>query len=167
MSPFELDTELAAFVESGVVILVGSRDAQLVPDCCNGCGARVEPGRQEITVFLPVATAESVIANLADNSRVAVSFGRITDDHCVQLKGRVLAIAEATESDNARLSAYHQAMVQSYGWAGAPPALSARINFWPAWAVRLAIESKFLQTPGPGAGEPLGADPFPAKEHDR
>ena len=75
----EISAELAAFFESGVSVLVGTRDARLLPECLRAVGARVEPGGTEITVFVPKATSALTVANLQDNDRVAVCFERASD----------------------------------------------------------------------------------------
>jgi hypothetical protein len=80
-----ISAELAAFIEAGVSILVGSRDAGLAPDCLRAIGARVE-GADEITVFLPAETARTTVANLLDNGRIAVCFSQIADHRTHQLK---------------------------------------------------------------------------------
>jgi hypothetical protein len=49
--------------------------------------------------------------------------------------------------------------VKSLAFIGMPPRLTLRQDSWPCHAVRLRIESVFLQTPGPGAGAPLAAPP--------
>ena len=66
-----ISSELAAFIESGISVIVGTRDARLRPDCVRGAGVRADPGAGTLTVFLPAATSERALANLADNGRIA------------------------------------------------------------------------------------------------
>ena len=53
--------ELAAFLESGVSVLVGTRDARLVSECQRALGVRVEPDGQHFVVFVPRAVGERIV----------------------------------------------------------------------------------------------------------
>jgi hypothetical protein len=152
-----ISTELASFVQSGVSILVGTRDRRLFPECLRAVGARVERGRREVTLFVPVATGATTVENLADNGRVAVCFSRIEDHRSIQLKGRAVSVAPAEAADRAVIERYRGEFVKNLAFIGMPPRLTLRQNAWPCHAVRLRVESVFLQTPGPGAGAPLPA----------
>ena len=151
-----ISAELAAFIEAGVSILVGSRDAGLTPDCLRAIGAQVE-GADEITVFLPAETARTTVANLLDNGRIAVCFSQIADHRTHQLKGRVVAVAPAGEASRATVDRYRRAIAQELAAVGLPPHLTFRIHHWPCWAVRFRVDDLFDQTPGPEAGARLAA----------
>jgi hypothetical protein len=151
-----ISPDLAAFLESGIAILVGSRDARLIPECTRGIGARVEAGGAELTVFLPDAVAGPTLTNLRENRRIAVSFSRAEDHRTFQVKGRVLSVEPATERDRADVDRYRCAWATGLGAVGLPPRITLRMVHWPAHAVRFAVEAVFVQTPGPGAGARLG-----------
>ena len=155
MNPALLSEELVQFLESGISVLVGSRDARLMPDSVRAVGVRLESGGAEMAVFLPRVTSQTTLANLADNGRIAICFSRPVDHRSVQVKGRVLAIADATAADRKWIDRYRTELVQCWGWVGVPSRTTLRMVHWPCAAVRLAIESSFVQTPGPGAGAPL------------
>jgi hypothetical protein len=150
-----ISPELAEFLESGISVLVGSRDARLLPEVARAFGARIEAGGRELTVFLPVATAERTLANARENGRLAVCFSAI-DHRSYQIKGRLKAVCDAADDDRRSIERYRAALAQVYGSVGMPPRLTYRIRHWPAHAVRLEVETIFLQTPGPGAGVALG-----------
>jgi hypothetical protein len=151
-----ISPDLAAFLESGIAILVGTRDARLVPECTRGIGARVEAGGQELTIFLPDAIAGQSLSNLRDNGRIAVGFSRSSDHRSFQLKGRVVSLAPASERDRGDIERYRCAWASSLGEVGLPPRITLRMAHWPAHAARFAVEGIFVQTPGPGAGARLG-----------
>jgi hypothetical protein len=148
--------ELAAFVESGVTILVGTRDAACRPEGARGFGAVVAPGRTELTVFVAAANGERTIANARANGRVAVCFTRIVDHRSMQLKGGALEVRDARPDERALVERYRDRLVEIMGEVGVPPRIVLRLNRWPALALRMRIEEVFVQTPGPGAGAPLG-----------
>lgn len=150
-----ISEELARFLQSGVSLLVGTRDRELVPEACRALGARVEAEGREIAIFLPVATGARTLANLEENARIAVCFSRAHDHRSVQIKGRVVAIETAEESDKVVIDVYRAAIAHAWGQLGLPPRITMRMAHWPAHRVRFAVESTYVQTPGPGAGERL------------
>jgi hypothetical protein len=154
-----IDAELAEFLESGITILVGTRDAELRPETMRGVGAHVQAGGAELTVYLPETTATASVANLRDNGRIAVAFGRPADHRTIQVKGQVVEIAPADDEDRERIERYHSALAESWGFVGVPPRVTARLAWWPCHRVRLRVEEIFVQTPGPGAGAPLVPPP--------
>lgn len=159
-----ISAELATFLESGVSLLVGTRDAGLHPEALRAVGARVEPGGAEVTVLVPVATAARTLGNLRENGRIAVCFSRAEDHRSVQLKGAVVALRDADEADRRVVERYRALLADALAGVGLPPRLTSRIAHWPAVAARFRVEAVFVQTPGPGAGAPLAA---PAREAGR
>ncbi|MCK5944836.1 MAG: hypothetical protein KAI24_22805, partial [Planctomycetes bacterium] len=150
-----LPPDLVPFVEAGVSVLVGSRDQRLLPESVRAFGARVARTRRELTVFVPVATGATTIANLEDNGRIAICFCLPRDHHTIQVKGQVLSIRPATARDRARVERYREQFGDELAWVGLPLRVSRRFSHWPCHAVRMKVESVFDQTPGPGAGDPL------------
>jgi hypothetical protein len=150
--------EVASFLESGIAVLVGTRDARLVPESTRAVGARVEAGGTELTVFLADATAARTLANLKDNGRIAACFSRAIDHRSLQVKGQVASIRRGDGADRAAIGRYLAALATTWQEIGVPPAVVRRLAHWPAHAIRLRIEEVFVQTPGPGAGAPLAAE---------
>jgi hypothetical protein len=156
-----LAAELASFITSGISVLVGTRDAHLVPESTRGVGVRVEAGGAEITVFLAEATSARALANLRDNGRIAVCFSRAIDHRSIQVKGPVISIRDGDAADRADVERWIEALARGWQEIGIPLAVSRRLARWPARAVRLRIEEVFVQTPGPGAGAPLAGGGSP------
>jgi hypothetical protein len=157
-----ISAELADFLQSGISILVGTRDADLIPDCARGVGVRVEPGGAEVTLFVPVATGAATIGNLEDNGRLAVTFSRPVDHRSIQLKGSVVEIRAAVAGERAEVESYRLAYSSTLGYIGLPPRLTARVRNWPCHALRLRVEALYQQTPGPDAGVAYAAGGAPS-----
>lgn len=150
--------ELQEFFESGVSVLVGTRDRLLVPEAARGFGARVLAGGGELEVFVPEAWGERTFANLAENGRIAVSVAQPEDHRSVQVKGTMLEMRDAAEPERAAIERYREALIAKFSVIGYPPSLFHRFNVWPCRVVRLRVEALFEQTPGPRAGAPLAGD---------
>lgn len=153
-----IGSELQQFLESGVSVLVGTRDRLLVPEAARGFGLRVEAGGRELAVFLPVVWSARTVANLRDNGRIAVAAARPLDHRSVQAKGRCLEVRDGEPADQRDLERYRERLVADFAAFGYPPRILRRFNAWPCQVVRFAVEALFEQTPGPRAGAPLPAD---------
>ena len=147
--------ELQQFLESGVSVLVGTRDRLLVPEAARGFGLRVEAEGRELAVFLPAVWAARTLANLRDNGRIAVAAARPQDHRSVQVKGLAVEIRDGDAEDRAAIARYRERMVTDFAAFGYPPRVLHRITAWPCHVVRLRVEALFEQTPGPRAGAPL------------
>lgn len=147
--------DLVPFIESGVSILVGTRDAQKRPHGMRAVGVRVLPDRRTLTVYLPDATAAQTLADLRDNGRAALTFTRPIDHRSMQLKGRAGEPRACREDERSILERYVEAWAGHVEVVGLPRALGARLTFWPATAIDVGIETIFHQTPGPSAGTPM------------
>jgi hypothetical protein len=149
-----LPDDVVEFVQRGISVLVGSRDARLMPECIRAVGVRVERGAQELTIFLPTATSARVLANLRENGRIAITVAH-TDHHSIQIKGKVLRVASARPADRELVERYRCDLAQNWGYIGVPPRFTLRLAHWPCHAVRFRVETAFDQTPGPRAGDVL------------
>lgn len=152
---------LAAFLEAGNSLLVAARDRGLVPACARAVGLAVHPDRGGVTVYLAEVTAQAVLAALAEVPRIAITCSEMETHRTVQLKGAVTAVRAAGDDDRRRVEAYKDLFIVHLDVVGLPPAITRRLTVWPARAVDVAVEALFEQTPGPGAGTPLGAGARP------
>jgi hypothetical protein len=147
-----LTEELVEFIESGVSLLVGTRDASLRPECLRGVGAAVSADRKRLTVYLSSATAERTLSNLEQNGEIAVSFSRIIDHRTIQAKGKVVGIRPSGPDDRLIQERYLASFVEQVYLVGLPRTITRRLRISPSVAVDFEIREMFAQTPGPGAG---------------
>jgi hypothetical protein len=157
--PFLIPPEMVELFESGVSIMVGTRDAMKVPEATIAAGASVHPERDRLTLFLPTAGAERTLKNLQENGRIAVGFSSPLDHRTLQVKGSVVELRPAEEGEREVVSRYHAAYAEVLQFVGIPRGTLRRLNVWPAFAVTLVPTDLFQQTPGPNAGDRLGTNP--------
>jgi hypothetical protein len=150
-----LPADLAEFFESGVSILVATRDAALRPACIRGAGASVRAAEGVVTVYLPQATAARTLANVLDNGQIAVTFSRPLTHHSIQIKGTCGEPRASTEEDRALQQRYRAAYAEQLYAVGLPRATAGRLAWWPSVAIDIAVRDLFVQTPGPTAGRRL------------
>lgn len=153
-----LDVEHAAFMQSGVSVIVATRNASLDPEVVRAGGCRISRDRRRVTVLLDPTRAERLVADVAVNGMIAAVFSQPSTHRTIQLKGSDAVTARASRRDRALLATQRSAWIEdllrigySRDFAGAlwgplPQSLVA-VVFTPTAA--------FQQTPGPAAGQPL------------
>jgi hypothetical protein len=123
---------LRRFAGGGVSVLVGTVDADGIPTCCRGIAIAMRDDFELLTVYIPAATGQETVANLATTRRVAVSCTHPLSHDSVQIKGLTRGV---------RLEEI-----------GLPRHVSRSMAHWPAFAIDVSVEQVFDQTPGPKAG---------------
>jgi len=146
---------LAALVEGLVAVHVATRDAAFVPDEVMAAAAQPSADGRSLTVYLPVATSETSLANLRDNGAIAVVLSQPLTHRTVQLKGRVETLRPAREEERAGVERMAAAFDTEVEVIGLPPAVVRRRTKWPCHAVTFVVAEAYEQTPGPRAGEPI------------
>src|SRR5262245_32562400 len=97
-----INDEMKTFLESGVSVVVGTRDLGLVPEIVRCWGPVVAEDRQSISRCVPLAASARTLDNVSTIGRVTVVFTLPTNFQSVQLKGTWI---ETTEPDAADLAA--------------------------------------------------------------
>lgn len=153
----KLSEELVEFVASGVDVYVATRDAALEPESMLAMGARIHDDGRSLTVYLPEALSRPTLVNLDDNGQIAITITRPRDHRSVQIKGRMARVRASTSADRELQAVYRAALVEGFAAVGIPRSATRRLVWWPSVAVEVQVSDVFMQTPGPGAGEPLAA----------
>jgi hypothetical protein len=147
----DLPQAFAEFVEPGLSIRIGTRDAHRRPECAIGWGA-VLHAPATLTVYLPHAFAGRTIQNLEENGQIAVALMRLSDYHAYQVKGCAAEWRVVEERERPPLELHAAAYADAAGEIGQA---IRRVAFWPAVAIDVEVRAVFLQTPGPGTGQRL------------
>lgn len=153
--------ELKAFLESGVSVVVGTRDADLVPEITRAWGLLVSKDRKSLSLCAPLATSQKTLANLADNRQMTVCCSLPTSYKTVQLKGQCILKTDPNRTDLAAVERHREAFGRMNEQVGFQRQRTE--TFWrrelessPS-LIKLGFvpEQVFDQTPGPGAGSLL------------
>jgi pyridoxamine 5'-phosphate oxidase-like protein len=153
--PNPVDAALAAFLESPVMIIVGSCDDGLMPQIARAAGAIVDRGKGSIDLIVSGWQWPQTIANVRRNGRLAVTFARPADYVSYQVKGRAAVIPVSTAHRQCAQN-YIEAMTRTFVGLGLDRAVAAPwlVDLEPQ-VLRLAVEMIFVQTPGEKAGRIL------------
>jgi len=150
-----IDEELIRFLRGPVSVMLGTADAQAVPDGTRVAGVVALDGRRLRVLISP--EARTARTNAVVGSRAAVLVTDITTYRSVQWKGRVVSAGERrTPGDLALLHRSVEAFCQGSPRVGVRGDQAVRL--FPLDVVPLVIEVDALydQTPGPGAGRRIG-----------
>jgi len=150
-----IDAELAAFLQEGVGIHIGTRDEARRPNGARAIAVHVEPGGAHLVVYVAAVAAARLMADLESNHQAAISFGRPTDDRACQVKGTFIDARPATAEDRPIVTTQWDGFLGSLEQIGIPRAATRAWITWPAVAIRLRATAVFNQTPGPDAGAPF------------
>jgi hypothetical protein len=158
--PVEIDAALKSFIESGVSVVVGTRDEGLVPEIVRAWGAHVNRDRRSIRVCVPEVTSVRTRTNLVGNGRIAVAFSLPSNYETVQLKGRHFRTTKPSVEDMRRVDRHRQSFAGVNESIGVPRARAEA--FWhrelvgsPLFVtIHFVVHAIFNQTPGPAAGAP-------------
>ncbi|HET9932629.1 MAG TPA: pyridoxamine 5'-phosphate oxidase family protein [Polyangiaceae bacterium] len=150
-----LTEELVEYMATGVDMIVATRDAALAPESMLGMGIKVHPDRCTVTAYLPTERAAATLRNLQDNGQIAITLVHASTGKGIQLKGSVVSLRESDSSDRDLQAVFRSALVEELAAVGVPRSATRRLHWWPSTAVDVAVDSVFVQTPGPKAGEPF------------
>jgi hypothetical protein len=148
-----IGSELAAFLQEGLGIHVGTCNAALEPSGTRAAAAIIDADGAHVTVFMPALGANSVLADLRANQQIAVSFGRPVDDRACQVKGVFVEMRDARDDEYDVVARQWDGFLVNLEMIGIPRAATRGWAMWPAIAVRFRPTAVFDQTPGPGAGK--------------
>src|SRR5262245_52273765 len=100
-----IDHALAGFLEEGLGVYVGTRNASLEPNGARGVAVLVEPGGTHLTVYVAATGAQRLLPDLDANGHLAVSVGRPKDDRACQVKGVFTGARTAGDDERERVVA--------------------------------------------------------------
>ena len=145
--------QLFDLLQTGVSVIVGTRDSSLMPESTRAWGIQVGENRASVTIFLTEAISKKTLQNLRDNGLIAISCTRPTDHVACQLKGHLRTIRPARPADREISRRWHRDFTQELIAIGVPAGLCEAWITEPALAVEIEVTDVFHQTPGPGAGD--------------
>jgi len=156
-----LDDGWRAHLESGTAHVAGLLRADGRPFVTRAWGMAVDVDTGAGRVVL--SAAEVAVLGYANDDLAGMPIALTATDvrtlRSIQLKGPVVGLDPVDEADRARVAAYCDDFFTAVAETdGIPPVLMARTIPDALVACRFVVTEAFDQTPGPGAGRPLGSD---------
>lgn len=152
-----LTTELAAFCESGVSVVIASVAPPLRPVIAPGLGCLVSP-EGSVRLLLWGRVGEPVLAALRAGAGIAATMTKPYTHRSIQIKAATAAIGQASPEDEAVVRRQARVFADELVTVGYRPDFAATyVTFLPGELVALDFvpDGVFVQTPGPQAGAAL------------
>jgi hypothetical protein len=156
-----ISDKIKAFLESGISLVVGTRDLGLVPEIVRAWGPVVSQDRRSVSLCIGVTAGSKTLDNLESNGRIAASFTLPTNLQSVQLKGVWLETSEPNDADLLAVEQHREAFASLNEKIGIPRRAvdtlwRKELEISPVMVkLRFSPEQIFDQTPGPDAGSRL------------
>jgi hypothetical protein len=150
-----IDQQLAGFLEDGVGIHIGTRNARFEPNGARAISAKVEDDGKHLVVYMAGVAAQRVLPDLEANGLAAVVFARPTDERACQVKGTFVSARPIADEERPTTTRQWDAFLDNLEYIGIPRPSAATWITAADIAIRLKVTAIFEQTPGPRAGEAL------------
>jgi len=155
---FQLTSEQAAFLESGVSIIAASRDARGRPLLGRCAGCRVGPDGT-VTLLLSRARYPLLIDAIRRSGAIAATFAEPSSHKSLQLKSAGAKFAALAPGDEDCAAAYLALFAADLDRIGQPADLARTVLAAAPGelvAIRFRPEALYTQTPGAKAGQAVG-----------
>jgi hypothetical protein len=147
-----IDPALAGFVEGDAAQTIGTADGDCVPTIGRAWGLRVRDGH---LVRALVSVDAATTPNLRPGARIAMLLIDIATYRSVQLKGSITNIESPSAADRDVHAVYLAEFEAALRAADRNIPLDSVASL-DLLAVTIDVDAVYDQTPGPGAGRPLG-----------
>ena len=154
-----LDSDNAAFIQTGVSISLASCGPDHLPSMSRGLGCKLLDGGGQVCVFVRRSQSDALLDHIRHSSRVANVFSLPSSNRTVQLKGNDALIVPFAMADLPIVDSHIADFILEVMPLGMPEAVvRAILAFRPDDLVSVVYTpcATYSQTPGPKAGERLG-----------
>src|SRR5262245_36243447 len=107
-------------LDGGTSVLVGTVDSHGMPACCRAIALSSADDLASVTTYVPVATSQTTIANIAISHRMAVVVTHPIDHFSVQLKGVTIAARLARDDEAGLMNERLEQLAAGLHWLGIP-----------------------------------------------
>ena len=156
-----LDSDSAAFIQTGVSISLAACSVDRMPCMSRGLGCKILDDGRQLAVFIKHSQSAELLANIRETGRVANVFNLPSSNRTLQLKGVDARVLPFDPADLPMIEAHiteFLAEVIPFGMAEDMVRALFAYSVDDLVAVVYSPSAAYTQTPGPKAGEPLGAD---------
>jgi len=150
-----MNDRLQKCLEPGVSVIVGSVDADGNPSCCRAVGLKTDDDLATVTVFVPVATSQDMMANIVATERLAIVTTHPISHCATQLKGVVERTRPARDDEEPFVVEHFAGFGGVLNTIGYPLRVTRSVTHWPAFAVEMRVDEIYEQSPRPKAGNRL------------
>jgi hypothetical protein len=141
--------------QRGMSLFAGAVGIDGFPVGCRAVALTADDDLSRITVYVPMATSSDLVAGVAATKRLAVVATYPRDHFSIQLKGLATGVRLAADHERELIRDAVEGFAEVLHAIGQPLRVVRAMNHWPAFAIDLAVDAIFDQTPGPQAGKAI------------
>ena len=147
--------DLAGPVRDGLAVIVGTCGDDNRPAVTRGWGAVAGADGSVVELCVAAPAGSRTLASVRTGRPIAVTFSDPTTYVSVQVKGHVTSVGEPSPEQLARVEAHIGAFGAAVEPFGLTPEFVRSMACDELRAVTVAVETRYDQTPGRGAGQAL------------
>lgn len=155
-----LDSDSAAFIQTGVSISIAACSTDRMPCMSRGLGCKILDGGRQLAVFVKCSQSAELLENIRATGRVANVFNLPSSNRTLQLKGVDARVSPFDPADLPLIEAHITEFLDEVIPFGMTEAMIRALfshSLDDLVAIVYSPSAAYTQTPGPKAGEPLGA----------
>lgn len=150
-----IDPDIVELMESPCSLIVGTVDADGLPDATRAWGVQVLDGATMVRLLL-AENARVTAANLRSTKRIALTATDFATLESVQVKGIAVTVEAASDIDRVRFERFwNDCACTLHELDGTPVDTIRRMVPSGVFACVMTVDEIFNQTPGPEAGTRL------------
>ena len=157
-----LDSDHAAFIQTGVSISLAACAVDRLPCMSRGLGCKLIDRGRQVAIFIKRSQSAELLENIRNTGRVANVFSLPSSNRTVQLKGVDAQILAFDLADLPVIELHVSLFVDEVIPIGLQENIARTLFSFTVDDLVTVVYSPnaaFTQTPGPKAGDPLGAAP--------
>ncbi len=157
-----LPASLIAFMQSGVSITVGSRDARHVPSIVRALACRVLEDRQTVRLWLCASHSRQLRLDCAASDMIAAVFSEVTTHRTYQVKGNSVSQLTSAAADHVIVDEHKNQFAHELAQIGFNRAFThglMHVAQDDVVIVQFRAQTVYDQTPGPNAGQKVEIAP--------
>ncbi|PKO36369.1 MAG: hypothetical protein CVU33_18790 [Betaproteobacteria bacterium HGW-Betaproteobacteria-6] len=154
-----LDSDNAAFIQTGVSISLAACSGDRMPSMSRGLGCKLIDGGRQIAIFVKRSQSAELLENIRNSGRVANVFNLPSSNRTLQLKGDDAQIRPFDPADLPVIESHLPQFLEEVIPFGMPENMVRALLAYTVDDLVTVVYSPnaaFTQTPGPKAGDPLG-----------
>jgi hypothetical protein len=141
-------------------IHAASRDVDNVPSVARSLACRLSPDLRRVTLLFSVPETDELLAHIGDTHVIAAVFSLPSTHETLQLKGTDARVEETLPGDPQLVDSHREALVdhvEKLGFSRAAVETMLSCDTTDLIAITFTPCLAFSQTPGPNAGQAVGA----------
>src|SRR5262249_19758802 len=136
-----IDLDLAAALQEGIAIQLGTRNARQEPNGVRVVAVSVDHDGTHVIAYVPDVSVHLVLPDLESSRQAAAVVARPPDERAWQVKGTFTGARAATPDERPMVQAQWDRWLDRLTTIGLPRPTLERCTTWPCTAIRVRVNA--------------------------